>query len=560
MKTRLRASRLAMVMILLAGIAAAYMPTPRSAASAGPSVFGFNYWPPSDNCTILTDAKWNSYGRPQVAADLDHMASLGAGVIRLMFWPEFCGFAPPATGNATMTGDYQQEVSNLLELLDKAAARNMKVIIAFGNDWFYHKCDSACGPYQNEPGGKQNWQYYYKDRPDDGSRFATFLGDSVTWINTLVDKVHYSGRDGAVLYYDYQAEYTKTQPNNGGVPNAGWYMTFMYQYSHIPPGKRGVSPFKVAQPGDPNPDLDDVADLRYQFNSVFGSSWHLDFVAWDSYFDNGPNVINTNIQGSYDRVKGIFPDSTVLLSEFGSNSNYPSSGCCEQGQQQTVYNVVNAVRDRGIPYYLNWWLWDGAFDPNNPFGQAWGGSYRDQPKDILGGFSQNVQRLIQNGDMEQASGAPLHWSASGTVPVSLVDMGPYQPDAATNNWYARLQASGQSSDSAWLVSEGVSVRGGDTVYLNGFIRSNMANITMNVIEYDSSYNWLRTSGGPGFTPSGWSWNNYLSHTAAQYGWSDGWHVSLRSDTRIVIIMIHADVRSSPAYLDVDTVSAWESVP
>lgn len=509
----LHTGRLVIALVLLTSLTSVYVPSSQRVAKAatGTSVFGVNYWPPDYSCQVLTDANWASQ-RSAVAADLDHIASLGGGVIRLMFWPEVCGFDLPQSGSATLKPEYYQETANLPDLLRLATERNIKVFVAFGNDYL------TAGPTS----GGQWWQYYYNDRPDQVAKFTAFLGDSGNWVDRLVDVVESSAYRTTVLYYDYQNEYHKT------IPYMAWYLTYLYDWSHIPAGKRGASVLNVP---------DDDADMQYQLGSR-----QLNFVDFHSYPDIS---FNSDIEGIYDRLRSMFPGATVLLGEFGWQSNNGGEG----RQQTEVINLANRARAKGIPYYLNWLLYDGIFGPSSG-GYGWGDHDRHSPKNIMGGFSQ-VQHLVANGDMElTAVGQPQNWSAGGTIPVTLMAGGPAQSDAATNDWYGRLQVNGQSSGRVWMVSDLTPVQGGHRLYANSFIRSNMRDVRMEVVEYDAYYNSLTTDTGPTFTPTGWSFNNYLQRGGT-------WSVQLGSQTRYVIVLISATVMSNPAYLDVDTVSAWE---
>lgn len=443
-----------------------------------------------------------------------------------------------------LTDDYKAEVSKLPELLALASQRNLKVIIAFGNTYL------TCGPNPTPP---PDWDSCSPQDPNRRwwkenhySSFERFLGDSQVWIDWMVGGVQGSGYCSTVLFYDYQNEYNKFLPDY----TMPWYLTYMYRWSSVPAGRRGLSVLNI----DPN-DIwyDDPSDVRNQMNGAFGSSWHLDYIDFHSYF-NQTGARNTNIQDSYRHTKGVFPDSTVLLGEFAYNL---LSNGNEEGQQQTMTNVFNAVSEVQAPYYLHWTLVDGRY--------GWASSDRDHARDVLGRFPQDVQRLIANPDMEYLNGsAPQSWQASGSIPVTLVSgWGPGDGctnEACTNSGYARVQASGYGSGSMWLISDQVAVRGGDRLYVNSYIRSNMANISMKVIQFNQYGTQLQTESGPSFTPSGWSMNNYLYHATALNGQPNGWSAPLQWNTRSISVMVYAQVTGSPAYLDVDTVSAWEVRP
>lgn len=101
-------------------------------ARAG-STFGFNYWPAGYSCNVLKTANWTVANQDIVKADLDHMSSLGADVLRLVFWPQVSGYLlTPGSGpgGATFTSDFTQERSNLVTcwaIVPRAASRSLSV-------------------------------------------------------------------------------------------------------------------------------------------------------------------------------------------------------------------------------------------------------------------------------------------------------------------------------------------------------------------------------------------------------------------------------------------------
>src|SRR3712207_1066712 len=106
------------------------------AREASASTFGFNYWPYPYSCRVLNNANWTVV-RPQVAADFDHIASLGGGVVRLMFWPQESGFRMKNNfGGGEFTSEFYEQTANVPDIVRLAAERNLKVIIAFGNNYF----------------------------------------------------------------------------------------------------------------------------------------------------------------------------------------------------------------------------------------------------------------------------------------------------------------------------------------------------------------------------------------------------------------------------------------
>ena len=479
------------------------------ARDASASTFGFNYWPHGYSCRALDNANWTAL-RPQVAADFDHMASLGSGVVRLMFWPQESGFRLKETfGGGEFTSQFYEQTANVPDIVRLASERNLKVIIAFGNNYF----DAG-----NGTSGHRWWMNHYTD-------FSTFLGDTRTWVNGFVNAIESSPWRSAVLFYDYENEYYRENPY------MGWYLTYLYDWSAIPAGKRGVSVLHVPQ---------DVDDMKSQLQTGGGPNLGnrpLDFVDYHSY----PAVNhNSNIEAAYDIVKSRFPSSTVLLGEFGRTNTGPAD---EGAQQQTVLDLMSRARAKGIPYYLNWMFWDRV-PGSDPVGTAWGYDPHS-PKNVLGGAS-DLLGLVDNPDMEVANGSrPASWDVGGSVPVTLFLM---SGDPATNLRYARAQTS--SLGSVWLVSYLTPVTGGKRVFVNSYIRSNLQDIRMNVAQYDQFLNSTQNLSGPAFTPSGWSFNNYL-HRAGS------WSATLRPDTRYIIVSVSGTVVSAPGYLDVDAASVFQ---
>ncbi len=150
--------------------------------------------------------------------------------------------------------------------------------------------------------------------------------------------------------------------------------------------------------------------------------------------------------------------------------------------------------------------------------------------------------------MEVANGTrPASWDAGGTVPVTLLQM---SGDPATNLRYARVQASG-APGSVWFISYLTPVTGGKRVFVNAYLRSNLKDIRMGFAQYDQSLNRTQDLSGPAFTPSGWSFNNYL-HRAGS------WSATLRPDTRYIIVSVSGTVVSAPGYLDLDGVSVFQA--
>jgi len=475
-------------------------------------MFGFNYWPYQSSCACLTDENWTSAMKAEVRTDLDHMASLSVGVLRLMFWPQSCGWTLlPYPQGGEFTSDFDEMTDNIVELIQMCQERHLQVIICFGNNYF------DCG---NGDPGHRWWMNSYDE-------FSDFLSDTAYWVNGFVNSIEASAYKNAIIFYDYENEYYRNHPY------MGWYLTFLYDWSAVPEGKRGCSVLHVPY---------DVDDMKYQLgiSPPGGVARRLDFVDYHSY-PAYPH--NPDIEYCYDYCQGKFPDSTIILGEYGRVCGDSSE---EAAQEATVLDVTGRAITKGICYYMNWMLWDET--PGPGASTAWGYT-PDSPKDVLGGMS-DVLNLALNPDMEDVSGGvPIYWEAGGSVPLSFYAGGPNATEAATNDYYARIKVENQTSGSVWLVAHGLYVDGGKTLYLNSYIRSSMQNVRMNVVEYDSSWNWLRSTTGPAFTPQYWMMYNYVREVGS-------YSVDLLSNTGIVLVTISGEVVHDPSYLDVDAVSVW----
>lgn len=221
-----------------------------------------------------------------------------------------------------------------------------------------------------------------------------------------------------------------------------------------------------------------------------------------------------------------------------------------------VMDLVDRAIAKNIPYALHWMLWDHAPDTPVPesdrSAQNFGMGYSPHaPKDVLGSLASRFG-LVPNPDMETiASGRPTGWWAGGSVPIEFFASGVSPTDSATHSHYFRVQTGSTCSSPScvvWAQSGLFPVTGGTRLYLNGYVRSNMSGVRMNVVQYDGNSNRLADISGPAFTPSGWSWNNYLQRVGS-------WSAVLAPDARKVIVAITGTPATPPAYLDVDAVSA-----
>ncbi|HUA79928.1 MAG TPA: hypothetical protein VL997_06115 [Dyella sp.] len=277
------------------------------------NTFGFDYWPNKHGADTLYNANWTSLS-PVVQADLDHMSSLGGGVIRIFFWSQDSGFVLTAGQGGQITETLSEVTSNLPSFLKLCADRNIKVIIVFANSGF----DSV-------DASNNNWWMDAYGNTNQG--FASFLNDTATWMNAIVDSAESSPYASSVIYYDMENEYYK------GTPNAQWYISFVYDWSHIPDGKRGESVLNVPS---------DSADLAETLATASGpklGTRRLDYVDFHSYINKNsyPNYSSNVPAASASSLRSAFPGATVLMGEFGYAVD-PSiqNGSSEAITQQTA--------------------------------------------------------------------------------------------------------------------------------------------------------------------------------------------------------------------------------
>ena len=478
------------------------------------SNFGFNYWPRDYGCNILTQANWTAPHKSLVQSELDQMASLGASVLRLMFWPQDSGYGlqPLAQGGgACWNNDFNEERANLIELLGFCRARGFKVIISFGND------------YQSQGNGKPGHRWWMNAYGDSPQAFTRFVSDTRTWIRGFVDSIERSPLASTVLYYDFENEYCARNPYGG------WYASYLYDCTGVPAGKRGYSVLRVPE---------DSIDL----NARLGAGRPLNFVEFHSYPSLGANA---DVESCYDQVKAVFPGATVLLGEFGRTCTKPGE---EAAQQTTTLDVATRARAKAIPIYLHWMLWDNA--PPFPDQTAGWGYRTHSPKDVYGGMSA-LLNLCPNPDMERVTrGVPEGWSAGSSDDLhQFLAQGPSVSDAATNAHYARLRHQAGAA-TVWLRSPAMAIDGSGgnkKLWLNCYLRSNMRHLSMSVSEYDVSGRMIARTAAPAVNPGDGSWQNYLALTGP-------WSKTLQSDTHSVIVGIGGSATANPSFLDVDAVS------
>lgn len=504
------------------------------------STFGFDYWPAGHGDDTLYNANWPSLS-PSVQADLDHISSLGGGVIRIFFWPQTSGFTITPGQGGQFNSQLTEISSNLPSFLKLCADRNISVIIAFGNN-YYDGTNSATG---------QPWWVAAYGNSNQG--FSTFLNDTNTWIKTLVTAAESSPYANSVIYYDMENEYYS------GTMNGPWYISFLYDWTNIPDGKRGVSVLRVP---------DDANNLSYVLANAPGpklGTRRLDYVDFHSYItpQSFPGYASNTPANAAPVLQSFFPDATVLLGEFGyeTNDSSPNGSTDTLNQESATLQTINDAQNAGVSYYLNWLLWDAiGLDAQTP---AFGANH-NSPRDVLGSVAAALG-IVSNPDMEAVNnGAPIGWSLGGTVPANLSSQAGYGAgNSATNSHYTRVSTT-STTGALWVVSDQFPVKGGRQLFLNSFIRSSMRNVGMAVVEYDANRNRIHDDTGPTFNPSGWGYVNYLQQIASTCSGNAitqdqcSWNVALQPNTAYVAITFNAQPGAVPtSYLDIDAVSAWQ---
>lgn len=538
-----------------------------TAAGNDTAGFGFNYWPQDyRGCTELTDAAWPA-ARRAISADLDLMKSLGADVLRLSLYMETSGYAP---GNTPVPG----QCKHLPEFLDLAEAAGLKTIIAFSNT--YLQWDGVNQRYK--------WQapeYGYTAFPP-GEDYWQFMTHSKAWINQMVEL---STGHGDILYYDIQNEYDST------IDSIDYYFRTMYSESDIPQGKRGISILNT--PHDIKPASENWKSVPSQLAVLKGSLAYVDFHSYPHVpKENCP--LHWDIETTYDNMQSAFPGSIVVLGEFGRRAigqqdpepdegPYPWPECTppntpqqrswdEPSQTAAELDLIARSATKAIPYYLHWMLWDNTPKPVSPPQeraelQVYGYGYSPHaPKDVIGALAE-LRGKVANADFEHAAQVgqlPQSWDAGSWGPansgpaVSLFTSGGAGTgEAATRAHYARLQAQQACASCViWMQADAFEIGAGKRVHFNAYVRSNLDDVQLKLVQYDADWNVLAVSSAPSFTPSGWSWNNYAVRFREQNPAlpAGSWSVTTAPGTVRAILTIGGTPARAPARLDVDAVS------
>ncbi|KRA16784.1 cellulase family glycosylhydrolase [Lysobacter sp. Root604] len=530
--------------------------------------FGFNYWPQDyKGCEDLTDANW-PVAQQKIAADLDLMKSLGADTLRLSLYMETSGYKPGI--NAVTARDTCKHLPDLLDLIESAG---FKIIIAFSNTYLYR--------HQN--GQYDNWEDPTLGYNAQSDGYFWFVMRSKEWIDRMVDL---AGRTrNSILYYDIQNEYDSRSAN------IDYYFRTIYSESTIPDTKRGISILEISKDVDPT----HWPSIPSQLQVLNGSLAYVDFHSYP-VMPSHRCPLHWDIEYVYDHIRSRFAaGTTVLLGEFGraaiaqndptdDSANYP--GNCprlpselsperywdEPRQQATELDLIGRSGTKGIPYYLHWMLWDNTpkradFAPTDPDHQVYAYGYSPHaPKDVLGALAEQ-RGLIPNADFEnapQVGQLPQLWDkgswgpSNNAPPVSLfVSGGANTGEAATRDHYARLQAQQACATCViWMQADAFDIGPGKRLHFNAYLRSNLDQVQMKLVQYDANWNVLATYAAPAVTLTGWSWNNYMvrAHALDPPNASASLSTTTVAGTARVILTIGGTPAAAPAILDVDTVS------
>jgi hypothetical protein len=531
-----------------------------SPAVAG--TFGMHYWPQGHGCETLDGTNWPRL-KPIVEKDLDHLASLGVGAIRLMFWPgSGCGYSinalPGTGGSVSVSTTYQ---NNLRELIALMGSRGFDIFLATDNSYLKYETNAAgCS-------GLYHWQCAYGP-----GGFGAFLADSSNWMAALVQASEQSPYAHKVRFYDFIDEASGSLQN--GIV---WtYIAYLYDHIGVPVGKRGISLLHI--PGD-------AAALKAQVIDTGSPQRHFDFVTFNTIdgvnVDNGPcpTDIGCTLQVRYDELLAQLGESAssptrpqVVLGSFGiqtpynastNNDVHRSQSAEEQAQKDDILATIRAARN--LPQFFSYvhWMFTDLTPSQAQTNQTFGLIYANpvappsdtpytpdmhSPKAALGAVAEEMAAGSVNFDMGDASCTqPLGWWATPSVPLSL-SCGHTYWDTATGEAYGRITVQTPATGSVWMATSAGIVEGKSRLFVNFFFRSNLSSVRPDIHEHDVHGNRLRITQGPAYSPGVWGWNNYLHRVGS-------WSLSLLPNTHHVVFAVAADLNGSfPAYLDVDAVS------
>lgn len=520
---------------------------------------GIHYWPQGYGSDALYTENWGTNSnkgptRLMVEKDLDHLASLGISVVRLMFWPEGTGWFLNGQRGAGSRFDakYTEVKNNLPSLLSLFRKHNMKVVIGFSNSYLV-AYKTTGDHFQDELW----WEYGFigpNSTPTDV--FNQFKILSKTWMNGIINAVEDTGYSDVVLYYDYDDETTNNWSQrpvylfpNGSYTDKIWeYIVYLNNQNMVPVGKRGLSILNV------NP------DVTVLHNKLAGNQ-PLDYVI----FNLIEGSTNDDIASSYNLVKIVFPSANVVI---GSAGKIARSFAEESAQLNFFSTRFAQAGNAGIPLVIYWMFPDHTPSVGPDVYPNFGWLYSlNKPKDILGWGAANFGRA-QNADFENSTivagrQTPVNWwgdwdQVANISPFFYQEGGLLlggEPDAATGLWYGRVVVNKtgavSGSPKAWMCTEIPGVSGGQTVYVNAFMRSNMDQTRIEIHEMNNANIRTIDANAPWLIHpiNSWGWMNYIGNTQP-------YSLKLKPDTVKIYVCAVGQIsaNSETEYLDVDAVS------
>jgi hypothetical protein len=480
--------------------------------------FGMNYWPGGYSSDVLSSTNWTTTVQDQVKADLDHIASLGGRVVRLVFVPDDSSFELSETKNGggtvdtTAAGSEYEKINDLLGYIDD---RDMKAVIAFENTYL----QLVAGETYTE------WEWAYNL-----VNYDDFEEDAADWMEAIIDTVEGGSYDETVIYYDIN---TWTDMDTERIVS---YIHHVYDNSDVPQGKIGISLADATAGAD----AEDLA-------KVLGGR-RFDYVDFPHYPDDSPAInatistCSTNIEAS-----DAFPYSTVSVSEFGRSS---SDG--ESNQESTVTDAASDATTDGRPYYFSWMLWDDCLGYTDNYG--WAEDESADPRDVFGGWVQDYS-MADNPDFEEGSGTscPDDWSYDSygfSDPTNNMTVTRSSSGVATNSYKIRVHVVDEPNGNCWIQSDRITVDGGEDIFVNFYVKGGMDDVFVKIVQYDQYNNRLGSLDGPelDLSDKAWKFHNYLQEAGT-------WSATIGSSTAEIEVRIYGSGTADlDDYLDIDALS------
>ncbi|NOZ85388.1 MAG: hypothetical protein GXP49_03820 [Deltaproteobacteria bacterium] len=476
----------------------------------GGTSFGFDYapqghlakWVGSDYSASLADFE----------RDLGAMASMGTRVVRIMLPPYTLGLKMQQNSGPGNIDQAELDAVkvNLPAVIERFRDYGISVIIAFGPNAYWWN-----GPDQNT----KWWEWIYGP-----GNWSDLVSDLVFWSTKIVEFVETSSSCSNVLYYDLQNEVDYNV--------VGMHELVQAQLREIPVPdfKRGLSLLRSEK-----------IDQLKQDMATTGKS--LAFVDFHSYPDRG---LHSDVPATANLFRTAFPGATVLLGEFGAI--FCENGQDEDEQSSTVSSILSQAVSANLPVALNWMLWDrtsgtACGQGDERIGLGYG---RDAPRDVFGALTSR-NSLVPDPDFEEQNS---EWYTGGQNQVPAFIIGTGDGDSATNDHYGRMMVT--SPGLVWLCSNVAPLGQGNKIAVDGYVRSNISELHMDVHFLKDQVE-IRTL-SEGFTTTlDWKWREIQ-------GLMGGFAFDIPQGANRffvcgVLTAPNGTNSSSPVYLDMDAVSA-----